>query len=495
LVNNVSYKYISMPIYKLLQEFKTDPMKVFDYLEHVYRVIESVETKIKAFITLMPQDAVFRRVETLIKESKGKIDSMKLFGIPIAVKDVISTKGIRTTCASRMLENYIPPYNATVIERLINEGSIIIGKTNMDEFAMGSTTETSAFYPTRNPWDLSRVPGGSSGGSAAAVSSGEAPIALGSDTGGSIRNPAAFCGIYGLKPTYGLVSRYGLIAYASSMDQIGPMARNTIDLAILLSIIAGHDPKDSTSLPIGSKNYVALVKELVYKEPKLRIGIIKELFENSDENVKVKAYKVVDKLCTYHECLTVSLPYGKQIVAAYYIIAMAEASSNLARFDGVRYGLKVPFENKSWEEVYLEVRTKGFGYEVKKRVALGAYILSVGYRDMYYIRALKFRRILKETFDKIFRSVDVVVSPTMPILPPKLGEFFEDPIKIYLADINTVIANLIGIPAISIPVDFYNGLPIAIQIMSKQLTEEILLYLSMQLEEKTGFRNIIAEVH
>jgi aspartyl-tRNA(Asn)/glutamyl-tRNA(Gln) amidotransferase subunit A len=491
----MSYKYLSMPVYRLLQEFKTDPMKIFDHLELVYKVINGTENKIRSFITLISKDIVFKYVEKLVKEGLEKFDSLKLLGIPIAVKDNISTKGIRTTCASRMLENYIPPYNATVIERIIKEGGIIIGKTNMDEFAMGSTTETSAFYPTRNPWDLSRVPGGSSGGSAAALSAGEAPLALGSDTGGSIRNPAAFCGVYGLKPTYGLVSRYGLIAYASSMDQIGPMARNTMDLAILLNIIAGHDSKDSTSLLINGKDYVSLLKELTHKEPRLRIGIIKELFENSDEGIRSKTYKAVDMLCTYHDCLTISLSYGKQLVAAYYIIAMAEASSNLARFDGVRYGLKIPFENKGWDEIYSEVRTKGFGYEVKKRIALGAYILSVGYRDMYYIRALKFRRILKETFDKIFKSVDAVMSPTMPILPPKLGEFFEDPLRMYLADVNTVIANLIGVPAISIPIDFYNGLPVAVQIMSRQLTEEVLLYLSMQLEEKTRFRNIVAEVH
>jgi aspartyl-tRNA(Asn)/glutamyl-tRNA(Gln) amidotransferase subunit A len=484
-----------MPVFKLLQEFKADPMKIFDYLDIVYRVINSVETKVRSFITLVPQDTIFKHVEKLMKEGKERINSMKLFGIPIAVKDVISTKGIRTTCASKMLENYIPPYNATVIEKIMNEGGIIIGKTNMDEFAMGSTTETSTFYPTHNPWDLSRVPGGSSGGSAAALAAGEVPLALGSDTGGSIRNPAAFCGVYGLKPTYGIASRYGLIAYASSMDQIGPMARNTMDLAILLNVIAGYDPKDPTSLPISAKDYVSLLKELMHKEPKLRIGLVKELFENSNESVRSSTYKAVDILCSYHECVPVSLPYSKQLVATYYIIAMAEASSNLARFDGVRYGLKISFENRGWDEVYSDVRTKGFGYEVKKRIALGAYILSIGYRDMYYIRALKFRRILKETFDKIFKSVDAVISPTMPILPPKLGEFFEDPLKIYLADVNTVIANLIGVPAISIPIDFYNGLPVAIQIMSRQLTEEMLLYLSMQVEEKTGFRNIIAEVH
>ena len=486
---------LNTPVYRLVEEFHTDPSKIFNYLDMIYKNIDRVESKVKAFITVVPQETLYGYVEALLKEQKERISTMRLFGVPIAVKDNISTKEIRTTCASRMLENYIPPYNATVIERIIREGGLIIGKTNMDEFAMGSTTETSAFFPTRNPWDLSRVPGGSSGGSAAALAAGEAPLALGSDTGGSIRNPAAFCGIYGLKPTYGLVSRYGLIAYASSMDQIGPMARNTIDLALMLSVIAGHDPRDSTSLPVPPKDYVAVLKELDSKEPKLKIGIIKELFEVAEEEVRKVAFKAVDILCSYHECTTISLPYRTEVVAAYYIIAMAEASSNLARFDGVRYGLKVGFENRGWRDVYTEVRTKGFGYEVKKRIALGTYVLSVGYRDMYYIRALKFRRILKETFDSIFKHVDAVVSPTMPILPPKLGEFAKDPIKMYMADINTVIANLIGAPAISIPVGFYNNLPVAIQIMSKPLTEDILLYLSLQLERRTGLKDLIAEVH
>ncbi|MEM0026415.1 MAG: Asp-tRNA(Asn)/Glu-tRNA(Gln) amidotransferase subunit GatA [Ignisphaera sp.] len=488
-------KYLSMPIHKLIEEFKTDPSKTFDYLDSLYDNIKRVENKIRSFITIIPQETLDRYVENLIKENKHRIDNLKLFGIPIAVKDNISTKGIRTTCASKMLENYVPPYNATVVEKILREGGIIIGKTNMDEFAMGSTTETSAFYPTKNPWDTTRVPGGSSGGSATALASGEAPLALGSDTGGSIRNPASFCGVYGLKPTYGLVSRYGLIAYASSMDQIGPMARNVVDLAILLSVIAGHDPRDSTSVPfVQSVDYVQELYKLHHKEPKLRIGVIKEFFEGSEEPVKKATAKAVDLLCSYHECQEISLPFSKQIIAAYYIIAMAEASSNLARFDGVRYGMKIDFTNRSWDEAFTEVRTKGFGYEVRKRIAIGAYILSAGYRDMYYIRALKLRRVLKERFDQIFKGYDIVVSPTMPILPPRLGEFFEDPLRIYLADVNTVAANLVGIPAISIPVDFYNGLPIGLQAMAKQFSEPLLLYIAKQLEDRTGFRDILAQL-
>ncbi|MEM2698989.1 MAG: Asp-tRNA(Asn)/Glu-tRNA(Gln) amidotransferase subunit GatA [Ignisphaera sp.] len=489
----MSYKYISMPVYRLIDEFSSDVYKVFEYVDSIYDRIERVEGKVRAFITIIPKEQVYNYVENLIK-NYGSKNLPKLFGVMIGVKDNISTRGIRTTCGSRMLESYIPPYDATVIEKLKNTGVIIHGKTNMDEFAMGSTTETSAFYPTKNPWDLNRVPGGSSGGSGAALAAGEASIALGSDTGGSIRNPAAYTMVYGLKPTYGLVSRYGLIAYASSMDQIGPMARNTTDLALLLTVISGNDPRDSTSLPISTTNYIESLNEQLHKEPRLRIGILRELFEGSDDSVRTVAYGCIDKLCSYHECADISMPYTREAVAAYYIIAMAEASSNLSRYDGIRYGLKVPVEGRSWVDVYTEVRTRGFGYEVKKRVALGAYVLSMGYRDMYYIRALRFRRMLKENIDTIFNKVDVVASPTMPIPPPKLGEFFEDPLKIYLADVSTVIANLTGYPAISVPAGFWNGLPVGLQLMSKPLSESMLLYLSAQLEEMTKLRDLIAEV-
>lgn len=491
----MSYRYISMPVYRLIEEFSSDVNKVFEYIDAIYDRIERVENKIRAFITIIPREHIYNNVEALLKKIKSSGSAVpKLFGVMIGIKDNITTMGIRTTCGSKILENYIPPYDATVIVKLKNAGVFIHGKTNMDEFAMGSTTETSAFYPTRNPWDLNRSPGGSSGGSGAALAAGEASIALGSDTGGSIRNPAAYTMVYGLKPTYGLVSRFGLIAYASSMDQIGPMARNTTDLALLLSIISGNDPKDSTSLPIESIDYVKALDDYMYKEPRLRIGIFKELFEGSDDCVKKTVYSSVDKLCSYHDCIEISMPYTKEAVAAYYIIAMAEASSNLARFDGIRYGLKTHIDGRNWVDVYTEIRTKGFGYEVKKRIALGAYVLSMGYRDMYYIRALRFRRMLREKLDDVFNNVDTVASPTMPILPPRLGEFFEDPLKIYLADISTVIANLSGYPAISIPAGFCNNLPVGLQLMSRPLSEPILLYLSAQLEDRTKLRDIIAEV-
>ncbi|MEM3981054.1 MAG: Asp-tRNA(Asn)/Glu-tRNA(Gln) amidotransferase subunit GatA [Ignisphaera sp.] len=482
------------PMHKLVKVFESDPNLVIEYINKLYNRISSVEDKIRAYITLRSLDDVISEVEILLKIKKESDKNMRLFGIAVAVKDNISTKGIRTTCASRMLENYIPPFDATVISKLKAEGAILIGKTNMDEFAMGSTTETSAFFVTRNPWDLTRSPGGSSGGSAAALASGEATVALGSDTGGSIRNPAAFTATFGLKPTYGLVSRYGLIAYASSLDQIGPMARNSDDLALLLNVIAGYDPKDSTSINIAPPDFYKSMYDLFYREPRLKIGVARQLFEESDEYVKKTAYQALDILCSHHECDEISIPYAKQSVAAYYIIAMAEASSNLARYDGVRYGLKVDFENKSWVDVYRDIRTRGFGYEVKKRIALGAYVLSMGYWDMYYLKALKFRRMLKEAFNAIFSKYNAIVSPTMPILPPKLGEFLEDPIKMYYADVNTVIANLIGAPAISIPIGFTNGLPIGLQIMAKYFDEITLLYLSKFIEESAKLRDLIAPV-
>jgi len=479
------------PAHRLVEEFRTDPWKALDYLEKVYRRIEKVESRVRAFITLRRFDEVASELEKKIRSSQC---SGRLFGIVVAVKDNICTRGVRTTCASRMLENFIPPYNATVIERLLREGALIVGKTNMDEFAMGSTTETSAFYPTRNPWDLERVPGGSSGGSAAALAAGMTPLALGSDTGGSIRNPAAFTATVGLKPTYGLVSRYGLIAYASSLDQIGPMARCVEDVALLLSVIAGHDPRDATSLDVPQRDYLRLLYDELHREPRMRIAIVRELLEGSEEPVKRVVERCLDKLCSYHDCDYVSLPYARQTVAAYYIVAMAEASSNLARYDGIRYGLKVPVEGRSWVEVYREVRTKGFGYEVRKRIALGAYVLSAGYRDAYYIKALRFRRLLKERIYAVFKNFDAIASPTMPILPPRLGELVSDPLRMYLADVNTVIANLVGIPAISVPAGLWNGLPVGLQLMAPALEEVRLLYLAKQVEESTGLSNCVVEL-
>ncbi len=479
------------PAYRLVEEFKADPYRVLKYLEELYDRIERVEPRVRAFITVRGREEVLREVEERIK--RGDTEG-PLFGIAVAVKDNICTKGIRTTCASRMLENFVPPYDATVIERLKRAGAVIVGKTNMDEFAMGSTTETSAFYPTRNPWNLERVPGGSSGGSAAAIASAMSTLALGSDTGGSIRNPAAFTATYGLKPTYGLVSRFGLIAYASSLDQIGPMARCVEDLAMLLSVISGHDPRDSTSLDLPPRDYLRLLHEEWSREPRLRIGIARNLIEGSEDGVKKCVERALDVLCSYHDCEDIEIPYPRHAVAAYYIVAMAEASSNLARYDGVRYGLRVEVEGRSWVEVFKEVRTKGFGYEVRKRIALGAYVLSAGYRDAYYVKALRFRRLLKERLYALFKRLHAIATPTMPILPPRLGELVSDPIRMYLSDVCTVIANLVGIPAISVPAGFSDGLPVGLQLMAPALEEVRLLYLAKFLQEGLGFRNLVAEV-
>jgi len=479
------------PAYRLIEEFRADPSKIVDYVDELMRRIERAEPKIMAFITVRKREEVLSEAERLAKLGA---ESGQLFGIAVAIKDNICTKGLRTTCASRMLANFVPPYDATVVERLRRAGALVIGKTNMDEFAMGSTTETSAFHPTRNPWSLDRVPGGSSGGSAAALAAGMATLALGSDTGGSIRNPAAFTATYGLKPTYGLVSRYGLIAYASSLDQIGPMARCVEDLALLLSAIAGYDPRDSTSLDVPQRDYLRLLNELWSREPRMRIGIARNLVEGSEDGVRERVEEALNVLCSYHDCEEIEIPYPRHAVAAYYIVAMAEASSNLARYDGLRYGLEVEVEGRSWVEVFKEVRTKGFGYEVKKRIALGAYVLSAGYRDAYYIKALRFRRLLKERLYKLFEKLDAIATPTMPILPPRLGELLKDPLKMYLSDVCTVVANLVGIPAISIPVGFSNGLPVGLQLMAPALEEPRLLYLAKFLQEELGYRNLIAEV-
>lgn len=480
-MTKLDYVYASAT--ELLTYFRSDPDKILDYLEAIYDRIRKVEAKVRSYITLRSREEVEREAEKVVKRLKQGED-LALAGIAVAVKDNISTRGIRTTCASRMLENYVPPYDATAVKLLKESGAVIIGKTNMDEFAMGSTTETSAFFPTRNPWDLERVPGGSSGGSAAALAAGEASLALGSDTGGSVRCPAAFTATVGLKPTYGLVSRFGLIAYASSLDQIGPMARTVADVALLLSVIAVHDPKDSTSIPRNGKiDYYSKLGELMSSRPRLRIAVVKELWRGLEEDVERVLHRILDRICGEHTCDEVSIPITRYALPAYYIIAMAEASSNLARYDGLRYGLHVDVEGRSWIEVFTKVRSRGFGFEVKKRIALGAFILSAGYQEQYYIRALRVRRLLKNEFDRVFKRFDLVALPSMPIKPPRLGEAITDPIKLYTMDIDTVIANLIGSPAISVPAGLAASLPVGIQFMGPPLSEEKLLYAGALVEE------------
>ncbi|HDN63027.1 MAG TPA: Asp-tRNA(Asn)/Glu-tRNA(Gln) amidotransferase subunit GatA, partial [Candidatus Bathyarchaeota archaeon] len=396
-------------------------------------------------------------------------------------------KGVRTTCSSRILANFKPVYNATVIERLEREGAVIIGKTNMDEFAMGVSTETSYFGPTRNPWDLTRVPGGSSGGSAAAVAAGEATVALGSDTGGSIRCPASFCSIVGLKPTYGSVSRYGLIAYANSLEQIGPMARDVYDCALLFSVIAGHDPKDSTSVNLKPKDYTVFLREEVKG---VKIGVPKEFFgEGTQKVVEETVWKAVHKLedlgAEYDTCSLPSLEYA---LAAYYIIAMSEASSNLARYDGLRYGYSEEFTDTDWFTYIAKVRRNGFGPEVRRRIILGTFTLSSGYYNRYYLKALKVRTLIRMDFEKAFKRFDVLAAPTMPTPPFKLGEKIENPLELYMCDIDTVPANLAGLPSISIPCGFTtSGLPVGLQLIAPPFREDLLFRVAYAFEKNTGY--------
>jgi aspartyl-tRNA(Asn)/glutamyl-tRNA(Gln) amidotransferase subunit A len=391
----------------------------------------------------------------------------------VAVKDNISTEGVRTTCGSAMLEDYVPPYDATVVERLKDAGATVVGKTNMDEFGMGTTTETSAFGPTKNPVDESRVPGGSSGGSAAAVAAGEADLALGSDTGGSIRCPAAFCGVVGIKPTYGLVSRYGLVAYANSLEQIGPLAPTVEEAAELLEVIAGPDERDATTREEGTDATYADAAD--GDVDGLSIGVPTELIEGADERV-VETFE--DALATLEaqgaETHEVSLPSIERAVQAYYVIAMSEASSNLARFDGVRYGPATESEG-NWNETFAQVREEGFGDEVKRRVLLGTYALSAGYHDKYYAKAQDARAWLKQDFDEALAEADVLASPTMPVLPFEIGESLDDPLQMYLADANTVPVNLANLPAISVPAGEADGLPVGLQLIGGAFDERTIV--------------------
>ncbi|MEM2273308.1 MAG: Asp-tRNA(Asn)/Glu-tRNA(Gln) amidotransferase subunit GatA, partial [Candidatus Bathyarchaeia archaeon] len=447
--------------------------------------IHRVEGKINAYITTTFDEALreAKRVDEKIRrgETVGK-----LAGVAVAVKDNICTMRVRTTCASKMLEKFIPPYDATVVERLKREDAIIIGKTNMDEFAMGSTTETSYFGSTRNPWDLTKVPGGSSGGSAAALIADETTLSLGSDTGGSIRCPASYCSVIGLKPTYGLVSRYGLIAYANSLEQIGPMAKSTVDCALLLSVIGGYDPRDGTSVKIPLADYTG---HLANDLRGIRVGVIKEFFgEGVEDSVKKHVWRAIHLLeglgASYEQ---VSLPSLEYALAAYYIIAMSEASSNLARYDGLRYGFRVKHEDADWSRIYAKNRRIGFGAEVKRRIMLGTYALSAGYYEQYYLKALKIRTIIRREFEGALKRFDVLIGPTMPMPPFNLGERIQDPLTLYMCDILTVPANLTGYPAISVPCGFEGELPIGLQIMGRPFDEATLLKISYALEKNADF--------
>jgi len=452
--------------------------------ESIYNRIEAVEQDVKAYITLTKEDALKQADKVDQKIANGEEIGL-LAGIPIAIKDNMSTEGVKTTCASQILHNYKPPYDATVIKKLAAEDYIMVGKTNMDEFAMGSSTENSGFHPTGNPWDLARVPGGSSGGSAAAVAAGEAIISLGSDTGGSIRQPAAFCGVVGLKPTYGLVSRYGLVAFASSLDQIGPFSKDITDCAIALNYIAGHDEFDSTSANREVPDYTASLNQDITG---MKIGVPSEHFgDGIDQEVKDAVWAAIKKLeelgAEYEE---VSLPHTDYALSAYYLIAPAEASSNLARYDGVRYGLRNE-EAKGLVEMYKKTRQEGFGDEVKRRIMLGTYALSSGYYDAYYKKAQKVRTLVKQDFDRAFEKYDVLISPTTPTTSFKAGAK-KDPLEMYLSDICTIPINLAGIPALSMPCGLdSNGLPIGLQIMGSHFGEEKILQIAHAFEQATDY--------
>jgi aspartyl-tRNA(Asn)/glutamyl-tRNA(Gln) amidotransferase subunit A len=451
----------------------------------VYRRIREVDGKVKAYLLLTEEEA-FRQADRVDRNLAQGERIGDLTGVPLGLKDILCTKGIRTTCASKILENYIPFYDGTVIQKLKEREAVFLGKLNMDEFAMGSSTENSGFQVTHNPWDLKRIPGGSSGGSAAAVAADECIAALGTDTGGSIRQPAACCGVVGLKPTYGRVSRYGLVAFASSLDQIGPITKDVEDCAILMNAISGYDPRDSTSVNVEVPDYKQSLKRDVKG---VRIGIPDEYFiEGMDPEVEKAIQEAIDSFKKWGaEVQKISLPHTEYAVAIYYIIATAEASSNLARYDGVKYGLR----SKGYRdlmEMYTQSRAKGFGEEVKRRIILGTYVLSAGYYEAYYRKASQVRTLMRKDFEEAFQRVDVILVPTAPTPAFQIGEKTEDPLQMYLSDIHTIPVNLAGIPAISIPCGFsHEGLPIGLQIMGKHFDEGMLLRVAYTFEQNTDF--------
>lgn len=480
-----------MTIHELHQKLVAKELSAVELTNAVIAHKAKTEPTVHAYLADSHEQALAVAAKVDEKIAAGEAIS-PLAGIPGAVKDNICIKDQQATCASRMLENFVPPYNASVVEKLTDEDYVSLGKLNMDEFAMGSSSESSAFAKTTNPWNAEYVPGGSSGGAAASVAAGSAVWALGSDTGGSVRQPASYCGVVGLKPTYGNVSRYGLIAYASSLDQIGPVTRDVTDAAIVLNAISGHDHRDSTSIPGERPDYT---KALVNDVKGLKIGMPKEYFgEGLNSEVREaleKAAKVYEGLGA--EIVEVSLPTSKYALSAYYIIALAEASSNLARYDGVSYGLRVPADNLV--EMSTKTRSQGFGAEVQRRILLGTYVLSSGYYDAYYLKALKARRLIKNEFDAAFEKVDVLLTPTAPNTAFKFGEKINDPLSMYLEDICTTPVNLAGIPGISIPAGFAsNGMPIGMQLLAPAMGEEVLFRTAYTFEQACPECNKIASI-
>lgn len=461
--------------------------------ESVLARIDEVEPLLNSYIRVMKEEALAQADEVDELLRKGEIELNYLTGIPLAIKDILCTKGVTTTCGSKILENFVPPYDATVVRKLKAQHPVMIGKANMDEFAMGSSNEHSAYGVTRNPWDTTRVPGGSSGGSAAAVAAGEAIAAIGTDTGGSIRQPAAFCNVTGLKPTYGRVSRYGLVAYASSLDQAGPLTKDAFDAAIMLQAISGHDPQDSTSMNVAVPDYTsALIPDL----HGMTIGIPKEFFAEGIapeiEQAVRRSLEVFEKLGA--KCREVSLPNTDNGVATYYVIAPSEASSNLARYDGVKYGYRAA-EYSDLKDMYTKTRAEGFGPEVIRRIMLGTYALSSGYYDAYYLKAQKVRTLVRQDYENVFKDVDVLVTPITPTPPFKIGEMADDPLTMYLGDVYTIPVNLAGVAGMSIPCGFTGeGLPIGLQLIGGHFEEHKLLRAAYAFQEHTDFHKQQAQI-
>jgi len=491
----------TLPAYEVREALLSGSLTPDDYVGSIMDRINKYEGYVNAYITIKDEEKLVEEVKRSLNKALSARRQHPLAGVLVAVKDNIHVKGMKTTCASKILAHYIAPYNATVVERLVNAGGIILGKTNMDEFAMGSTGETSAYGPTRNPWDPERVPGGSSSGSAAALAAGMATLALGSDTGGSIRLPSSWTGIYGLKPGYGRVSRYGLVAYADSLEQIGPMARNMRDLALLYMVISGFDPQDSTSLPDWHINHLEAVnKGYEIGASGLKIGVLEDLVDHPGVDTHIKS--IVNKAATLLEregAIIDHVRLGSEIIdyslPAYYVIAMAEASSNLARYDGVRYGVKEPPKPwEDWNTYYSRIRSTHFGREVKLRVMLGSWMLSSGYRDQYYMKALKARRIIRNRLNKLLEDNDILLAPSAVTLPPLLGEVIDNPETLYALDLATVLANLAGIPALTTPIHLVNTIPLGIQLMAQHSVkgEEALFQAGAALEEATKLKNLTA---
>jgi aspartyl-tRNA(Asn)/glutamyl-tRNA(Gln) amidotransferase subunit A len=470
-------------ISSLQEKLRSGETTAVEIVQSVFGRIDAVEKDISAYILLTRETALEEAARADAALRKG--DVRPLTGIPIALKDLLCTRGVATTCGSRILSNFVPPYDAAVVEKLRDAGAVFTGKTNMDEFAMGSSTETSAFGVTRNPWDLERIPGGSSGGSAAAVAADECIAAIGSDTGGSIRQPAALCGVVGMKPTYGRVSRYGLVAFASSLDQIGPFTKDVEDCAILMNVIAGYDPRESTSVPADVPDYRQYLGRGI---DGWTVGVPKEYFiEGIDPEVLTavrKAIAVIEGLGA--KCIEISLPHTEYCLAVYYIVAPAEASSNLARYDGVKYGFRAP-DSRDLLDMYKKSRSAGFGAEVKRRIMLGTYVLSSGYYDAYYKKASQVRALIKQDFDEAFKSCDVILTPTTPTPAFRIGEKTDDPLQMYLSDILTISTNLAGIPGVSVPCGFTQaGLPIGLQLLAGHFEEAKLFQIAAAYEKQAN---------